>query len=57
MTGCTVHHAVICNVLGNIYTARASRKFIDNIDAKFCSGYIDDVKEAIKCGNLTDLLV
>ena len=28
-----------------------------HIDTGFSSGYIDGVKEAIKCGKLTDLLV
>ena len=52
-----VHHPVIRNLLGNIYTACASSNFIDKIDTGFCSGCIDGVKEAIKCDNLSDLLI
>ena len=52
-----VHHSVIRNLLGSIYTAHASSKFIDKIDTGFSSGCIESVKEAIKCDNLIDLLI
>jgi len=41
----------------NIYHAHASSNRIDQIHTGFHSGYIDSVNDAIKCDNLSDLLV